>query len=110
MRATLAPLASQQPSARWAFELIARGKAKNGRSLTHEARRVVLDAVLSPAGRACVEDAQGSERTRLLALYEAAARERGAGVAMPRSREPGEDDEERDFEGTEGKEATHAQR
>ncbi|MBB5408577.1 hypothetical protein HDG34_002514 [Paraburkholderia sp. HC6.4b] len=91
MRDGLAPLAGVSPSPQWAFDMLLRGTAHNGRPLGAEARRIATDAVVSAAGRACVADAPTAVRARYRAVFEAAYRARGG---VPPSRVPGEDDEE----------------
>ncbi len=90
MRDTLAPLARRVPSPRWAFDLLQRGTARNGKPLTHMARRVALDAVVSSAGRAFYASASPEMRACYRAAFDAALR--ACGNALP-VREPGEDDE-----------------
>ncbi|MFL9998735.1 hypothetical protein PQR34_45395 [Paraburkholderia sediminicola] len=90
MQATLAPLTHEEPSLRWAFDVLKRGTAKNGRPLTHEARRIAIDAATSSAGRAFYANAAPELRAQHRAVFDAALRARGD--ALP-SREPGEDDE-----------------
>ncbi|CAE6856892.1 hypothetical protein R75461_07760 [Paraburkholderia nemoris] len=93
MRELVAPLACREPSPRWAFGVLQRGTAKNGRPLTHEARRVGTDAVVSPAGRAFYANTTPALRARYRTVFETALRKRGE--PLP-SREPGEDDEQQD--------------
>ncbi|MBC8722109.1 hypothetical protein F6X37_11040 [Paraburkholderia sp. 31.1] len=91
MRDALAPIEGVTPSPRWAFAMLLRGSARNGRPLTAEARRVAADAVVSSVGRAYAADAPAAERAQYRAVFEAAYRARGG---VPPSRVPGEDDEE----------------
>ncbi|QUO26158.1 hypothetical protein KEH57_04305 [Burkholderia cenocepacia] len=88
MRDILAPLAHRQPSPQWAFDMLARGTAKNGQPLTHEARRVALDAVRSSAGRTFLASASPELRERYRSVVALLAQDGGA-----RPREPGDDDE-----------------
>ncbi|MGF6636793.1 hypothetical protein [Paraburkholderia sp. MM6662-R1] len=91
MWAILAPLADRRPSPQWAFEMLLRGCAKNGAPLTYETKRIAIDAALSPAGRAYLDDAPTEKRAQYRAVFNAACRLRGG--VLP-SRVPGEDDEE----------------
>ncbi|MBT2789174.1 hypothetical protein [Paraburkholderia strydomiana] len=90
MRETLAPLKRSTPSPRWAFELLARRRARNGAALTAYTRRVIVDAVTSSAGRAYFANASAADREHWREAFGAVLHE--CGDALP-SRVPGEDDE-----------------
>lgn len=96
MRAILAPLAApREPSAKWAFELCARLARRPTSASNANAIRIALDAIRSPAGRACVESATAQQRARWRAALETLGYQ--AAALMP-SRVPGEDDETNDNE------------
>ncbi|CAG9258502.1 conserved hypothetical protein [Paraburkholderia unamae] len=85
-----ASLAKRTASPRWAFELAARGRARDGSALTAQTRHVVADALASNAARAYYANASAADRVQWRETFEAVLQERGD--ALP-SREPGEDDE-----------------
>ncbi|WP_233863516.1 hypothetical protein [Paraburkholderia adhaesiva] len=80
----------RKPSPQWAFDMMLRGCGRNGAPLTYETRRVSIDAMVSPAGRAFYAQGTAELRAKYRAVFEAALRTRGE--KLP-SREPGEDDE-----------------
>lgn len=57
MREALTPLMQpREISAQWAYDLLMRGEAKNGKALTFEAIRCCSDAIASSAGRLVIEN------------------------------------------------------
>ncbi|MGF6968147.1 hypothetical protein OKW43_005175 [Paraburkholderia sp. WC7.3g] len=91
MRAILAPLATREPSARWAFDLLDGIAAKPANAPPPEAVRIALEAIRSPAGRAYVVNAADEQRERWRVALEVLG---GTLADIMPSRVPGEDDEE----------------
>lgn len=80
----------RKPSPQWTFDMMLRGRGRNGAPLTHETRRMSIDAMVSLAGRAFYAQGTQGLGAKYHAVFEAALRARGE--QLP-SREPGEDDE-----------------
>lgn len=66
VRSAMSKLRAPEPTAEWAFALMLRGVARNGKPLTFEAVRVASDAITSSAGRKVVE---GCENDALREQY-----------------------------------------
>ncbi|WP_233872398.1 hypothetical protein [Paraburkholderia adhaesiva] len=81
---------NRKPSPQWAFDMMLRGYGKNGAPLTYETRRISIDAMVSPAGRAYYVNGSAELRAKYRDVFAAALLTRGE--QLP-SREPGEDDE-----------------